>query len=115
MNAVFNELGITREETELVSGGCKGTDKMAERFAKKNIIPIRVFIADWKKYGKAAGPIRNKQMIDYIKDSEKRYVIAFTSDKTKGTRNAIKLAVKNSIEVFEFDYHSFVEIVENDK
>ena len=114
VNAVFNELGITREETELVSGGCEGTDKMAERFAEENIIPIRVFSADWKKYGKAAGPIRNKQMVDYIKDSEERYVIAFTSDKTKGTRNTIKLAVKNGIEVFELDYRSFIEIGENE-
>ncbi len=115
VNSVLNDLEIHQDQIELVSGGCEGTDKMAERYAEENSISISVFNADWKRYGRAAGPIRNRQMIDYIKDSDHSYVIAFTSDRTKGTRNTIELASKNSIEVFQFDYRLLNDSDENDK
>ena len=115
VNSVLNELGIHQDQIELVSGGCEGTDKMAERYAEENGIPISVFTADWKRYGRAAGPIRNRQMIDQIKDCDRRYVIAFTGDRTKGTRNTIEIAGKNGIEVFEFDYRFLTDTDENGK
>ncbi len=113
VKSIIEELKIELEEIELVSGGCEGTDKMAERFAEDNGIPIKVFLPDWKRYGKAAGPIRNRQMIVFIKDFDFRYVIAFTSDKSRGTRNTIDLAKKNNIEVYEFDYHVLLDDHEN--
>jgi 2-keto-3-deoxy-6-phosphogluconate aldolase len=51
--------------SEIVSGTAKGVDSSGEFYASWNHIPVKQFPADWKKYGKAAGPIRNKQMAEY--------------------------------------------------
>ena len=52
------------DAVELVSGHAKGADLLAERFAKENDLPIHIIKPDWKTYGRAAGPIRNRQMLD---------------------------------------------------
>lgn len=49
------------DNIEIVSGHCDGVDKMGEDYALANNINVKVFPAEWKKYGKSAGPIRNKQ------------------------------------------------------
>ncbi len=51
--------------TELVSGGCRGIDAAAEDYCYKIGKPSKTFIAEWDTYGKAAGPIRNRQMAEY--------------------------------------------------
>ena len=53
------------EITELVSGGARGVDKLGERWAKENGVPVNVFQAEWEKYGNRAGPIRNVAMGSY--------------------------------------------------
>jgi hypothetical protein len=50
---------------EVVSGGAFGADAGGESWAKKRGIPIKRFPADWKTHGRAAGPIRNRQMAEY--------------------------------------------------
>jgi len=71
----------------VVSGGAKGADTLAERFAKDYSIPTQIFRADWNRYGKAAGHIRNK---DIVNASD--VVFAFWDGKSKGTEGAMKLA-----------------------
>jgi predicted Rossmann fold nucleotide-binding protein DprA/Smf involved in DNA uptake len=51
--------------TEIVSGGAKGVDTSAEKYALAADQPLRVFHADWDTHGKPAGHIRNKQMAEY--------------------------------------------------
>ena len=92
-------------EIEIVSGHCVGADRMGEEYAKRRNYALKVFPAEWKKYGKRAGPIRNKQMIDYIAEFENKIVIAFTSPNTKGTKNTIALAKKANIRVIETEYN----------
>jgi hypothetical protein len=51
--------------TEFVSGAAPGVDRFGEDVAKGfDMVPKR-FPADWDKYPKAAGPIRNRQMAQY--------------------------------------------------
>ena len=54
-----------RQKYELifVSGGCTGADAIGERYAKENGFKLEVYPAKWKKYGKAAGPKRNAEMV----------------------------------------------------
>ena len=73
-------------------------------YAKKHGIALKIFPAEWTKYGKCAGPIRNRQMIDYINGFENKVVIAFVSANTKGTRNTIAFAQKANIRVIEKQY-----------
>lgn len=92
------------DEIEIVSGGqCSvdkdtgekyGADYLGEQWAKSKGYGIKLFPADWKNYGKSAGPIRNKQMADYS-DA----LIAFWDGKSKGTKNMIELAREDGMPI----------------
>lgn len=84
--------------TQIVHGNCKGADILAGRIAQElgfNVIPMP---ADWKQYGRAAGPIRNTQMLDMGVDA----VYAFHGDisKSKGTKDMLKQAQKRGVATF---------------
>ena len=79
---------------EMVSGGAKGVDAMGERFAQENDVAVKLFPADWSKYGRGAGPKRNKQMAEYA-----THLIAFWNGESKGTKSMITLAKKNDLSV----------------
>ena len=51
--------------TEIVSGAASGVDTIGEKFAKKYLIPLKQFPADWDSKGKSAGHIRNAEMGNY--------------------------------------------------
>lgn len=73
----------------IISGGAKGTDTMAEKYAQLHNIPTKIFKPDWDKHGKAAGIMRNT---DIIQNST--HVIAFLSPKSIGTVDSINKAKK---------------------
>ena len=81
-------------DIEFVSGGCRGVDKMGEKYAEENGMNVKVFEADWKKYGKSAGPIRNSEMADYG-DA----LIAFFNGESKGTLDMINKAKKKKMPI----------------
>lgn len=70
--------------TEVVSGGCRGVDAIGEKWADMKKLPIRIFNAEWSRFGKAAGPIRNSDMGFYAD-----CCIAFWDMKSSGTGNMI--------------------------
>jgi hypothetical protein len=72
---------------EVISGGAKGADTLAEMFAASNNLRIKIFPANWLKYGKSAGFIRNKEII-----AAADIVFAFWDECSKGTKNDIELA-----------------------
>ena len=78
---------------EIVSGHAKGADSFGEEYAKKHGISVKVFRPDWKRYGRGAGPIRNKEMLEYAAEEEPM-IIAFWDGKSKGTKNMINQAIK---------------------
>lgn len=80
--------------TEVVSGTCKGVDKLGEFYAKQHNIPIKQFPADWSK-GKSAGYLRNAEMANYA-DA----LIAIQHNNSKGTQHMINLATKKGLKVF---------------
>jgi len=54
--------------SEVVSGNQFGVDRCGERWARAcglHVEPFPVTPAEWKKYGKPAGPMRNGRMADY--------------------------------------------------
>lgn len=75
------------EISQIISGGAKGADTLAEKFAIENEIPIKKHLPDWDLYGKRAGFIRNKLIID-----DANIVMAFWNGKSKGTQHSINLA-----------------------
>ena len=83
------------EITEVVSGGANGVDKLGEKYAVRNDIPIKVFLADWEKKKAAAGIIRNAEMAKYA-DA----LIAVWDGVSHGTKNMIETAKKKGLKVF---------------
>ncbi|MDD5151798.1 MAG: DUF2493 domain-containing protein [Flavobacterium sp.] len=73
----------------VVSGGALGVDTIAEEYAENINIGTDIYLPDWKKYGKSAGFIRNK---DIINNSD--MTIAFWDGKSKGTLNSIEYSRK---------------------
>lgn len=54
---------------EIVSGTAAGADRFGEQYAEQNNIPLKKMPADWNKYGRSAGPIRNRQMAEYADEA----------------------------------------------
>jgi hypothetical protein len=77
--------------TVVVSGAAKGADSLGEKWALENNIQTLIFPADWEKFGKRAGFIRNE---DIIKNCD--CVIAFWDGLSKGTAHSISLCEKYS-------------------
>lgn len=84
----IQEIGATHTLI-LLSGGCKGADLLGERFAREHGFAIEHYPADWKKYGKSAGPKRNREMAKACD-----YVICFWNGKSRGTASMIAYAEK---------------------
>lgn len=79
-----------RNDNQLIfiSGCCRGADALGERYAEENGFKIQRFPAEWGKYGKSAGPRRNRQMVE-----ASDYVICFWDGKSRGTMSLIDIAV----------------------
>lgn len=80
--------------SEIVSGGARGIDKLAENIAKNKNIKITVFKPNYKLYGKKAPLVRNSEIVDYSD-----YVLAFWDYKSNGTRHTILECIKKNREV----------------
>lgn len=70
--------------TEVVCGGAAGVDTIGESLATLHNMPVKSFPADWSRYGKGAGPIRNEEMAQYA-DA----LIAVWDGKSPGTKHMI--------------------------
>lgn len=80
----------------IIEGEAKGADFLARVWAKYNGVTFEAYPADWTTYGKAAGPIRNKQM---LVEGKPNLVIAFLSKGSIGTANMIKQSKDYGVEV----------------
>ena len=86
-------------DSEIVSGGARGTDTLGERYAKETGRGLKIFPADWNKHGKGAGHIRNKQMAEYSD-----MLIAFWDGESKGTKNMIDTSKRLGLIVYVHKY-----------
>ena len=78
----------------IVSGHASGADALGERFAEEFGLQCEIHPADWAKYGRSAGPIRNAEMAS-CSDA----LIAFWDGQNPGTRSMIELARKKGLQV----------------
>jgi hypothetical protein len=84
--------GTITSTVTIVSGTANGADKCGEQWATSNGLRVRRFPADWNKYGRSAGYIRNSEMADYAEA-----LIAFWDGKSKGTKHMIDLALDKGL------------------
>lgn len=88
------------EISEVISGNARGADRLGERYALERGIPCRTFPADWDTFGKAAGPIRNAQM---LREGKPDLVVAFLAPDSRGTANMIARAKRAGVNTLVVD------------
>lgn len=86
---------------KIIHGGCRGADEGAADWAVSEGIKVVAVPANWKKYGKAAGPMRNRKMIvDHKPDA----VVALPGG--RGTADMIRAADEHGVRVIRLGWHS---------
>jgi hypothetical protein len=77
-----------------------GADRLAEKYATRNMFLLRIFHADWNKLGKKAGPIRNSEMAKHAD-----LCVAFWDGKSRGTADMIHKMRKRGkpVKIVRFD------------
>ena len=96
--AALDRFNIKHPVTLVIEGGAKGADALGAQWARLRGIDCWRVEADWDKHGKAAGPIRNKLMLDLQPDA----VIAFPGG--KGTANMVSQAESQHINIWRPKY-----------
>jgi hypothetical protein len=87
---VYNRLGqLEPDGLTIITGGARGADQLAHDWATFYGVDHEVYPAEWDIHGRAAGPIRNQQMLDTGID----LVIAFRMPgQSRGTDHMVRIA-----------------------
>lgn len=96
---ITTQYSLDKYILQIISGGYKGADELGEEFAEHEGLEVIKFPANWDKYGKSAGPLRNIEMAENAD-----ILIAFWNGKSKGTKHMIDVALKKGLEVHVFRY-----------
>lgn len=97
LDMVFSRLvKNSKEPIEIVEGSATGIDSLAKSYAISKNIKYKEFPADWNKHGRAAGPIRNKQMAEY---SDILIAFRYVDNPSRGTENMIRQAKENNLKI----------------
>ena len=112
--AVIGSRGLTIDDlgkylpediTEMVSGGAKGVDADARKYAIEHNIKLTEFRPDYKRYGRGAAPLkRNLQIIEYSD-----IVLAFWDGTSKGTKYVIDNCRKMGVEVKVYTFSENID------
>jgi hypothetical protein len=90
ISKIIKKIKAIYDSFTFVSGGARGVDKTAEMFAKSLGLECDIINAEWDKYGKGAGHIRNVKLVDSC-----NMIVAFWDFISPGTFDALKHAVLN--------------------
>ena len=97
LDSIHNKIPIT----EIISGGAKGADSLAEKWAIENEVPTTIIYPEWELYGKSAGFIRNREIISLCDR-----VVAFWDGESKGTQHSFKLAKEQNKKILKIMYNA---------
>lgn len=96
VKAVLDKLRAERGIDALIHGGARGADALAAEWAAAAGVPAQVFLADWSRNGRAAGPIRNAKMLI---EGRPALVVAFPGG--RGTADMTRRARAAGVEIVE--------------
>lgn len=85
----LDELFALHKDVVVLSGSAVGVDSIGEKWTGIHNVPIEHFLPDWKKYGRGAGIVRNKQMVETAD-----FVMIFWDGESKGTKFVIEYCQK---------------------
>ena len=98
----FNDYELLEKKLEtlaistIIQGEARGADTLAKRYGERHGLDVLSFPALWDKHGRAAGPIRNAQMLSEGKPDA---VVAFLAPNSRGTKHMIEIAQKAGVPV----------------
>lgn len=101
----FNDYKLLKETldvyniSEIISGAARGADTLARLYGQDMGIPVLEFPALWDKYGRAAGPIRNREMLKQRPD----LVVGFIHPDSRGTKDMLSISREAGIPVKEIN------------
>lgn len=95
-NILNASLANIDDEIIIVEGGAKGADALAKRYAIEQGYRFIEFPADWNGFGRAAGVIRNAEMINFIKDKTCK-ALFFWDGQSRGTGDCLMRAKRAGI------------------
>jgi hypothetical protein len=79
----------------VISGTARGVDQLGEAWARRNSVRLEQCPADWGKYGRSAGYIRNQRMVDTAEAA-----IVVWDGRSRGSQHTIGIARKKGIPVY---------------
>lgn len=99
----------------VVHGGARGADALAGLWARNNGVPEVVFPADWKGSGKAAGPLRNKQMLASGADRVLAFKDGFDITMRRGgTEHMVSIAIAAGVITIARSHGGFFSVWSNE-
>ncbi len=82
--AVLHASGIWGSPTVIISGTARGVDRLGERWAEEHGVPVVQYPAEWGKYGRGAGVVRNREMA-----ADADYAVILWDGVSNGTHNMV--------------------------
>ena len=95
VDAAMTASGFKGSIDEVVSGGAMGVNKSGEEWAMLSRIPVKVFAADWTRFGKSADTKRNEQMAEYA-DA----LVLIWNGRSTGIRSLQNTALRHGLKVY---------------
>lgn len=94
IRAIIQLLVQTYTNVIIIAGECIGVDLMTKSIALEMNLTYHGYPANWNAHGKAAGPIRNRQMLE---EGKPDMIVAFSDDiaNSKGTKNMLSISKKH--------------------
>jgi hypothetical protein len=108
-NLLFTELDKLHTAywiDQIINGGSGGADKLAREWARRNHVALATYPAEWDRYGRRAGPIRNQQMLDEEKPD---VVLAFPGG--DGTADMVRRARSVGVCLIEIKEQSYADYI----
>lgn len=114
LKSIMDKMLVNKQEKDIVivSGGARGADSLAERYAHENGHQLIVFPANWDEEKNRAGYNRNERMHEYLAKKEDKGVIAFWDGASKGTTHSFQLSKQyhNPMKCYNYKKKVFVKV-----
>ena len=90
----------------VIHGAARGADTLAGLWAKRNAVPVEAYAAAWSRHGRAAGMIRNEQMLH---EGRPDLVVAFPGG--VGTAGMVRIARQAGVRVEEVRQTTSISLI----
>ena len=101
-STILEALSEFSSDRVLIHGDCRGADRLGAAIGLRLGMKVKAYPADWKTHGRAAGPIRNREM---LRKGRPTVVLAFHKSlhTSRGTKDMVECACRAGVDVVLID------------